>query len=84
MQIRMARSCAGPAGSFRKGEIMDVGPDIEKKLALEFLNAGLAIAVADVGAQTTEYPVHVGGGWYETSDGNRVRGKEAAMAAEED
>lgn len=27
-------------------------------------------------------PTHVGGGWYELSDGTRVQGKVAAMAAE--
>jgi len=28
------------------------------------------------------YPVHVGGGWYELSDGTRVQGKEEAEAEE--
>jgi len=27
-------------------------------------------------------PTHVGGGWYELSDGTRVQGKDAAMASE--
>ncbi len=27
-------------------------------------------------------PIHAGGGWYELSDGTRVQGKDAAMAAE--
>lgn len=27
-------------------------------------------------------PTHVGGGWYELSDGTRVQGHDAAMAAE--
>ncbi len=27
-------------------------------------------------------PTHVGGGWYELSDGTRVQGKDAAVASE--
>ena len=27
-------------------------------------------------------PMHMGGGWYELSDGTRVQGKDAAVAAE--
>ncbi len=27
-------------------------------------------------------PTHVGGGWYELSDGTRVQGKDAAMVSE--
>lgn len=29
-----------------------------------------------------EYPKHVGGGWYELSDGEKVQGKENAIEAE--
>ena len=31
--------------------------------------------------RVTDYPVHVGGGWYELEDGRRIQGKEEAMAA---
>lgn len=84
MKIRITKSCAGPWGSAGKGQIREVGPDITRALALEFLSSGLAVAVKDTGTETAEYPVHVGGGWYETSAGDRVRGKEAAIAAEAD
>ncbi|WP_085521412.1 hypothetical protein [Tuberibacillus sp. Marseille-P3662] len=32
--------------------------------------------------QTTQYPKHVGGGWYELSDGEKVQGKDEAQEAE--
>lgn len=82
MQIRITRSSAGPHGAFNKGAVLKVGQDIDKQVALQFLNGGLAVAVADVGVETAEFPVHTGGGWYRLSDGRKVQGKEAAEAAE--
>lgn len=32
--------------------------------------------------ETAEHPVHVGGGIFELSDGNRIKGKDAALAAQ--
>lgn len=37
---------------------------------------------ADGDQETVEHPVHVGGGVFELSDGNRIKGKEAATAAQ--
>ncbi|MGF2617737.1 hypothetical protein FZC84_11925 [Rossellomorea vietnamensis] len=36
----------------------------------------------DEGGQGVEFPKHTGGGWYELSNGERVQGKEDALAAE--
>lgn len=33
--------------------------------------------------EVTEYPHHIGGGTYELSNGEKVKGKEEALAAEE-
>lgn len=81
MRIRITRSLAGPR-VFRKGEELLVGEEIPKQQALRFLNSGLAVAIADANAETAEYPVHKGGGYYQLSDGSQVRGKDAAVAAE--
>lgn len=40
------------------------------------------IETASTVAVESSGPTHVGGGWYELSDGTRVQGKDAAMAAE--
>lgn len=82
MKVRMAKSCAGPWGSAKRGEVLHVGAEIPKNRALEFLNAGLAVAVADAGAETAEFPVHTGAGWYKLSNGEKVRGQAEAEKAE--
>lgn len=82
MQIKITRSMAGPWGSYGAGQVLTVGQDIEKTQALSFLNSGLAVAQADVGVETAEFPVHKGGGHYTLSDGSTVQGKDAALAAE--
>lgn len=84
MRIRMARSVAGPWGSYSSGRELVVGTDIEKARALKYLNAGLAVAVTDTGAETAEFPVHTGGGWYRLSNGERVQGKAAAETAQQE
>lgn len=33
--------------------------------------------------ETTSFPKHTGGGWYELSNGEKVKGKDEATAAEE-
>lgn len=39
---------------------------------------------ADEEVEEEEYPVHLGGGHYELSNGEKVRGKDEAIAAEEE
>lgn len=41
-----------------------------------------AVELGLVGDTTGEYPKHAGGGYYELSDGSRVKGKADAAAAE--
>jgi len=83
MEIKITQGCAGPSfGSFGAGRILTVGSDISKELAMSFLNGGIAVPVKRAGGETAEYPVHVGGGMYETSSGQRIRGKAAARQAE--
>lgn len=36
----------------------------------------------DQNAEGDEYPKHTGGGWYELSNGEKVKGKDEAAAAE--
>lgn len=83
MQVRIIKSCAGPSfGAFGAGQILTVGADIKKEMAMSFLNGGIAVVVKRVDGETAEYPIHVGGGMYELSSGKRIRGKAAARQAE--
>ncbi|WP_077621561.1 hypothetical protein [Sediminibacillus massiliensis] len=34
--------------------------------------------------EETEFPKHTGGGWFELSNGEKIQGKEEALAAEEE
>ena len=80
MRIRITKSLAGRVMR-RRGEVLEVGSEIDKKEALSLLNSGLAIAESGR-AETAEFPVHTGGGWYRLSNGEKRQGKEAAQAAE--
>lgn len=82
MQIIIAKSCAGAWGSFGSGQVLTVGAEIEKEMAMSFLNGGLANVVKQSQGETAEYPIHVGGGMYELSSGKRIRGKANARQAE--
>lgn len=62
--------------------MLELGEDIPKDLAMSFLASGIAVPVKRQAAETAEYPIHVGGGMYELSNGNRIRGKAAARQAE--
>jgi len=83
MQIQIQKSCAGPSfGAFGAGQVLTVGAEIEKEMAMSFLNGGIAVVVKQSQGETAEYPIHVGGGMYELSSGKRIRGKAAARQAE--
>ena len=43
---------------------------------------GLGVAVSNHEVVTTTYPHHIGGGYYGLSNGEKVKGKEAAIEAE--
>ena len=51
----------------------EIVPDDEK---------GLGVAVSNHEVATTTYPHHIGGGYYGLSNGEKVKGKEAAIEAE--
>lgn len=62
---------------------------VEETIPDPFANADLGeladeVAVDDAVTTVTEeaYPKHVGGGYYELSNGEKVKGKEAAIEAE--
>ncbi len=82
MQIRITKGCAGAWGSYGSGQILTVGAEIQKEMAMSFLNGGLAVVIKQSQGETAEYPIHVGGGMYELSSGKRIRGKAAARQAE--
>ena len=60
-----------------EGEIIDLSE--ERFAEIMSINENLIEETED----TTEYPNHIGGGVYELSDGNKVRGKDEALNAEE-
>lgn len=76
MRIKFRQEYEGPAGSFYPGEIVS----IEKDLAIDICNAGLAFPVKE--KEIEKQIEDLGGGWYETSDGQKIRGKEKAIQKE--
>jgi len=75
MKIIFKTSIAGPNYSYKPNE----RAEIEDEKAIRFIKAGIAKPSKE---KEVEYPHHTGGGWYETSDGRKIQGKEKAMAAE--
>ena len=75
MKIKILQSVAGVDFAYGAGAELEVDADIPKARALEFLNAGLAEPAAQR-VETADYPRHVGGGWYLTADGRKVRKSE--------
>lgn len=59
-----------------RGEHTEVSDELAKRLAKQptFTVPGLPDD-----ADEPTYPQHLGGGWYETSDGDRVQGEQAAQ-----
>lgn len=68
----------------RKGDIVPAGHPLAHRL-LYPAGRVLPIAKAEALGLTTSqltFPTHVGGGWYELSNGERVQGRDEAEAAE--
>jgi len=80
MRIKFRQGYQGPAGSFSPGDVVD----LEKNKAIDICNAGLAFPAKEkqIERQINEYPKHTGGGWYELSNGDKVRSKENAIKEE--
>jgi len=72
MKIQITQGCAGVDFGYGNGKVLTVDVDLPKSRALMLLNAGLAVPVTER-VETADYPRHVGGGWYQTADGQKVR-----------
>lgn len=92
MRARLKDPYTGPAGRFEAGRVV-TDQQIPRDQLQAMIDAGCADAVgvrpveqavrkppetADIKHEPEAAPKHVGGGWYEMPDGERVRGKEAA------
>jgi len=78
MRIKFRQEYEGPAGSFSPGDIANLNKDI----AINICNAGLAFPVKE--RQIENQVKDLGGGWYETSNGEKIRGKDKAIKAEKE
>lgn len=84
-KVKLNKRMAGPDGNFPPGFVMEVNADIGQQL----VDQGVAEWVAPVRQKPVERAVkqpeysikHVGAGWYELPNGERVRGKAAAEQA---
>jgi len=75
MKIKLVQSVAGVDFAYGAGTVLEVDVDIPKRRALELLNASHAVPDTDT-IETADYPKHIGGGWYQTADGRKVRKSE--------
>lgn len=57
--------------------------DIDESTAKHLIDFGLAELVAEPKKLATEEPKHIGGGWYEMPDGEKVHGRKAAYGGKE-
>ncbi len=81
MRVKFRREYDGPAGSFSPGDVVN----LEKDIAIDICNAGLAFPVKEkqVENQMINYPKHIGGPYWELSNGERFQGKKGeAIKAE--
>ena len=76
MRIKFKRGYDGPAGFFSPGDIAN----LDKDTAIDICNAGLAFPVKE--KQVENQLKNLGGGWYETSNGEKIRGKDKAIKLE--
>lgn len=90
MKLRMIKSVAGAERginfAYGLGEIID----IESVGARSLLKAKYAVPVKEEKEKAVQKKslekkiVHVGGGWYELPNGERIRGKENALRAKKE
>ena len=89
VKIRMKKNAANPAGNLTAGGVYEV----DKHRADQYVKAGHAEYIENAmkaksrGSREEipkEMPKHVGGGWYELPNGERVKGKEEAHKAMEE
>jgi len=91
MKATVIRYFVGFDREFKPGETVDLPVEMIDKLNSAGLGIILEAEVVDgveaevvdnVGGETTEWPKQLGGGYYELSTGEKVRGKDAAIAAQ--
>ena len=79
MRIKMLSASAGANVSRRKGEIYDV----EDAKAKRMIDAGVAEEAPAQKRETADFKPaelrHLGGGWYELPNGEKVQGREEAQ-----
>jgi len=91
MKIKFKTGISGASYNYGPGDVVD----FEEEQAIRFCEAGIARPVKEKDVETAakdennaeveqEYPKHTGGGWYELSNGEKIQGKEEAIAAEDE
>ena len=81
MKIQFKQSIAGPKYAYSRGEVAE----FNKKEAIRLCEKGIAQPLKEKVTETSsKFPKHTGGGWYELSNGEKVQGKEHAVAAEDE
>lgn len=89
MKIKMLQGLAGPEFVYNPGDVVEM----EKKQATRLCKAGIAkpiegeeieTATKPQGETAAKWPKHVGGGWYQLSNGEKIRGEEEAIAAQKE
>jgi hypothetical protein len=82
MKIKMLNTLAGPKGSLEQDKTYEVSADQAEAL----IKSRSAVAIESEngdGEGTDDFELeHVGGGYYLLSNGEKVKGKEAALEAE--
>lgn len=88
MKIKILKGLAGPKFVYNPGDVVEM----EDKQAIRLCKAGIAQPIKEQKTETAvkppgenaaiKYPVHKGGGWYELSNGETVKGKEEALEAQ--
>lgn len=76
MKATVKRHFVGFDREFKPGEIVDLSAE-----KIEQLNGAGLGTILDVD-EGPEWPKHAGGGYYELSNGEKVKGKDAAVAAQ--
>jgi len=95
VKIKMLTSMASPDWSVAAGEEIEVKEEvakawIEANIATLAKNSFSTRSVIETATQpkpenaSIKYPKHVGGGWYELSNGEKVQGKKEAIKAQKE
>jgi hypothetical protein len=87
-KIKLIKRMAGPEGNHAPGFVMEVDADIGQQLVDQKAAEWIAPVRQPVIERAVKQPEfvkaeikHVGAGWYELPNGERVRGKKAAEQA---